>query len=334
VVPPQQQTQQRQPPPPPPPLPPSQPQQQQPPIQHWQAQAQPQQQQQSQFQSSIPIRTKDGNITKVVPGKLYNLDEDPLHLLFDRQNPIPSIQQQQQSQLISTFQPSINIPTTFNPSSNIYSNIPEGFAIPTAPITTNSNPIPNGNGIQTFDLGNLIKRVQQDYLREIEPFVSSVKFVEKDQEYGQNISDIGFTTPVTVRKGFRTQADDILRRSFNRQNRSKSNNDDDENTFTESDTETYTEGTSELTSLDRREKVKKKDSKDTLSSITSITTTSESDSDDESSSKSAHVSNKGTSPPRRKLSWISSINIDIFLIYFSTISRIKICIKTYENQID
>ena len=76
----------------------------------------------------------------------------------------------------------------------------------------------NANATQPFDLGNLIKRVQQDYLREIQPFVTSVQFIEKDREFGQNLSDVDFITPVTVEKGFTKQADDMLRRSFGRPN--------------------------------------------------------------------------------------------------------------------
>jgi hypothetical protein len=54
------------------------------------------------------------------------------------------------------------------------------------------------NSMQPFDLGNLINRIQQDYLDNVRPYVSSVQFVQNEQ----NLANIGFLTPSTNRKGF------------------------------------------------------------------------------------------------------------------------------------
>jgi hypothetical protein len=180
----------------------------------------PSQQQQPQPQTSIPIKTTDGNITQVVPGKLYTLDDDPLHLLYDRQPTAPpnlqSFSQQRQPPppaFPTTFQPSNNFQTLVDPLESMFTNTSQRYPQQPTSITID----PNSNGRQPLDLGNIIKRVQQDYLREIEPFVSSVKFIEKDRAYGQGLDNIGFSEPFSIHKGFSTQADDILRRSFGRQ---------------------------------------------------------------------------------------------------------------------
>ena len=62
-------------------------------------------------------------------------------------------------------------------------------------------PIPiytNMNEIQPFDLGNLINRIQQDYVDNVRPYVSGVEFIEN----GQNLSNIDLITPTTRQKGF------------------------------------------------------------------------------------------------------------------------------------
>ncbi|CAF1457489.1 unnamed protein product [Didymodactylos carnosus] len=165
-------------------------------------------------------------------GKLYNTDGDPLLALYDKQTKtnnkgFQSRHKQQQpstvssqtvqypqgsntyDQLFHTYtntsypttqkpQPSSsNLPSSFQPHSQFsnltndrliqefYSNSPQAASTP----------------VQEFDLGNLIKQVQQDYLKEIEPFVSSVKFIERNPELRPELSRLEFSTPVSVRKG-------------------------------------------------------------------------------------------------------------------------------------
>ena len=255
--------------------------------------------QQQQSQRSVPIQTKNGHHAQVVPGKLYNLNDDPLHLLYDRQLPAPF--NPQQPNFATTFQPSNNFQAPPNLSHVIYANTTQQYPQQPIPISTN----PNVNGSQQFDLGELIKRVQQDYLREIQPFVSSVKFVEKDREYGQSLADVGFVTPVTVRKGFRSQADDILRRSFGRQDRSRPvpTNQDDYNTYSEEEED---DDIDDLRPSHRRRSLEKIDSKQSFTSVTSVSTIG-SDFDEHyqpAKNQKDHVQshNQGTSAPRKKIS--------------------------------
>lgn len=260
----------------------------------------PQQQQRPKSQVSVPIKTKNGNFAQVVPGQLYTLDDDPLHLLYDRQKFVVPPPPQQQPSFNTTFQPSNNFPTvSLDPLTVIYTNASQRYPQQSIPITTETNI----NGIQPFDLGNLIKRVQQDYLREIQPFVSSVKFVEKDSEYGQSLADIGFTTPVTVRKGFTRQADDILRRSFGRENRTRPPlNRDDDNTYSEDDDD---DNIDELRPSNRHHPLQKFDSKQSFTSVTSVSTNG-SDYDEHYPSlkkrkNKVEVHSQATSPPRKKI---------------------------------
>ncbi|CAM4781913.1 unnamed protein product [Rotaria magnacalcarata] len=163
----------------------------------------------------IPVKAKDGNIAQVVPGKLYTLADDPFHLLYDRQySNTPNVTSFSQSKpsTQTTFQPSNHVETPQEHVTNVFANTSNRNAQKPTFRTTDDN----YNGTQPFDLVNLIKNIQQDYHREIQPFVSSVKFVQKDSEFGQNVGNIDFATPVTVRQGFTGQADDILRRSFSR----------------------------------------------------------------------------------------------------------------------
>lgn len=264
------------------------------------------QSQQVPYQSTIPVQVQNGNLAQVVPGKLYNLDEDPLHLLYDRQNPVAP--PKQQTTFNSTFQPATNFPAGNNPSIVMYTNTSQRTPLQSVPIATNVNPTtnPNHGGMPPFDLGNLIKRVQQDYLREIQPFVSSVKFVEKDREYGQSLADIGFTTPVSVRKGFRTQADDMLRRSFGRQDhpQPRRNYDDEENTYSESESELYDDDISALRPSARRNKLQNKISKESITSVTSVTSATDSEYGERYSTQDARkkkqTHSQRTSSPCRK----------------------------------
>ena len=250
------------------------------------------------FKALYLLKTNNGIPAQVVPGKLYTLDDDPLHLLYDRQNPAPS--NQRQPPFNTSFQPSNNFTTISNPATVLYANTTQGYIPQSVPMTSNVS----SNGVQPFDLGNLIKRVQQDYLREIQPFVSSVKFVEKDREYGQGLADVGFTTPVTVRKGFTRQADDILRRSFGRQDRARPtmNHDDDDDDNTYSDTESDDDDISDLHPRNSNKKLQKYDSKQSFTSVTSTSTNGidydEIYSDENNGNKKVQGHNQATSPPR------------------------------------
>jgi hypothetical protein len=209
---------------------------------------------------------------------------------------MPPPTNQQQPSFTTTFQPSSQ------PSTVLYTNASQRYPQQQIPLTTNPNP----NIGEPFDLGNLIKRVQQDYLREIQPFVSSVKFVEKDREYGQSLADVGFITPVTVRKGFTQRADDILRRSFGQQNKSRPPpplDQDDENTYSE-DEDDELDG---LRNSSHPHPLQQIDSKQSFTSVTSTsTTTSNSDIDGRYASlnkqkNKVQVHNQGTSPPRKNV---------------------------------
>ncbi|UJR31578.1 hypothetical protein I4U23_019065 [Adineta vaga] len=260
----------------------------------------PPSQQPKPSKSTLPIKTKDGLVTQVIPGKLYTLEDDPLHLLYDRQETTSS---NHPSSFQSTFQPSLNVQHTQDPlSSPLYTNTSQRYPHQSSSITT--DPTVN-NHMQPFDLGNLIKRVQEDYLREIQPFVSSVKFVEKDKEFGQNLNDIGFSTPVTVRKGFTRQADDILRNSFGGRNhqRRQPQHQYDSNEYSDESDYSDDDNINELRSPNRQHPLQKFDSKQSFTSVTSAST-HDSDHDNRGvpinpRKKKAEVHDQGTSPPPR-----------------------------------
>ncbi|CAF3287175.1 unnamed protein product [Rotaria sp. Silwood2] len=257
------------------------------------------QQPQQKPQSSIPIKTKTGNVAQVVPGKLYTLLDDPLHIFYDRQYPTPSQtkppSQQQQPSFQTTFQPSNNFQTTQDPLVTMFTNAPTRN--PQQPMATTTDN--NSNGVQPFNLESLIKRVQQDYYQEIKPFVSSVRFVEKDREYGQSLADIGFVTPISVRRGFTKQADDILRRSFGQQApRRQPFNRPDPNDYSDDEEDDHID---DLHPPNRyRPPLEKFDSKQSFTSVTSVSTYS-GDYDDPYSSprnrKKTNVHDQSTSPP-------------------------------------
>lgn len=54
------------------------------------------------------------------------------------------------------------------------------------------------NGVQPFDLGNLISRIQQDYVENVRPYVSSIQFVESNP----NVISLGFVSQPDNRKSF------------------------------------------------------------------------------------------------------------------------------------
>jgi hypothetical protein len=61
-----------------------------------------------------------------------------------------------------------------------------------------SNTTNNINDMQAFDLGSLINRIQQDYMDNVRPYVSSVQYVESNQ----TLANIGLLTSPPNRKGF------------------------------------------------------------------------------------------------------------------------------------
>ena len=263
----------------------------------------PQQQRPAPSQPApAPIRANTGNVSQVVPGVLYNLNDDPLHLLLERQKPAaaPSTPKQTQQPFTSTtFQPSYPFSGAEDPLTAMLNGLSQQYPSQANPTTTTNL---NSGMPPAFDLGNLIKRVQQDYLREIQPFVSSVKFVEKDSEFGQGLGDVGFTTPVSVRKGFRKQADDMLRRSFGQQDRRRKESD----SYTyEDDSDEDDEFTTSSLQTGARDQVA---SKESFSSITSVSSTSTdfqaNPTQKTTSGTKKQMHNQGTSPPRK---WIVSI---------------------------
>lgn len=253
----------------------------------------PQQQQQQPPKAPISVKTKNGNVA-VVPGKLYNIDDDPLYILYDRQNVNPQNmipKNTQKSASTTIFQPSTNFQT--DPLSILYSNTSQRYPQQPAPRTTTIDT--SSNGPPAFDLGNLIKRVQEDYFREVQPFVTSVRFVEKDREFSQSVNNIGFSAPVTVEKGFTGQADDILRRSFGRPNGSQP-------TINSSDHKAPAQGGIN----NQHPTLGKFDSKQSFTSVTSVTSSDESDDDENyptgnNRNKKVAVHSQGTSPPRKKI---------------------------------
>jgi hypothetical protein len=232
----------------------------------------------------------------VVPGKLYTLDDDPLHLLYDvhpTARPNQPSSSQQQSSFQTTFQPSNNFQTIEDPLTTMFTNASQRY--PQQPITITRDG--NSNGRQLLDLGNIIKRVQEDYLKEIQPYVSSVKFVEKDRAYGQNLDDIGFSTPVTIRRGFTGQADDILRRSFGRQDGEQK----PMNRYAHND---YFDDVNGHDASNKRHPLEQLNSKQSITSVSSVSTDG-SDYDDRYSAlnnrkNKGDVRDQGTSPPRKK----------------------------------
>ena len=172
-------------------------------------------QSQPNYQKTVSNRKKTENVSQVTSDKLYVFDDIPFDLFFDRVDPVPSKSQpfsERKSSFKSTFQPSNNFQTAPDPSRAMFTDTLERNRRQPIQITMDKN----ADGMRPPDLGTVIKKIQQGYLREIHPFVSSVKFVEKDHEYGQNLDDMSLITPTAIRQGFTKQADDILQRNFRR----------------------------------------------------------------------------------------------------------------------
>ncbi|CAF1488314.1 unnamed protein product, partial [Didymodactylos carnosus] len=246
----------------------------------------------------------------VIPGKLYTLDDDPLLEFYDKQTTTNSRnfqnryhhQQQQQPSTVqkqtiqssqgsdpykhlfqgytnTTYptqqqqQPIFVSPSNFQPYAQ-FSNPVNDRLFPTFYSNESKSTTINGTLEQKFDLGNLIHRVQQDYMREIEPFVSSVKFIEKTPELQPELSKFEFSTPVSVRKGYMGQADDLLRRSFGRRNKDRSSS--DRRMRHHRHDNKYDKYDNKYDNIDERSYRSKRRHKQSLTSVTSTSTTASS----------------------------------------------------------
>jgi len=77
----------------------------------------------------------------------------------------------------------------------LYKSSPQGYYQTQQQIPTSIST--NRSGVQPFDLGNLIGRIQEDYLNNVRPYVSSVEFIETEL----SLANIGLITPSNTRKG-------------------------------------------------------------------------------------------------------------------------------------
>ena len=82
-----------------------------------------------------------------------------------------------------------------DPLEVLYPNSVETYPQGQIPMTINQNN-DNTNGMHSFDLGNLINRIQDDYLSNVRPYVSSVEFIETEL----NRSGMGLMDPSTNRQ--------------------------------------------------------------------------------------------------------------------------------------
>ncbi|CAF1287424.1 unnamed protein product, partial [Didymodactylos carnosus] len=152
------------------------------------------------FQHAIPLQQQafgKENHAEIVLGKLYTPDNDLFLELYDRQRS-PSHN--------TAYRISDYFQSTQDPLKVLLKNSSERYPQQQIPITTDTDL----TGMQPFDLGNIMNRIQQDYLDNVRPYVSSVKFVDNDQ----SLADIGFITPATTRRGYTRQMDDIYHRQI------------------------------------------------------------------------------------------------------------------------
>ena len=55
--------------------------------------------------------------------------------------------------------------------------------------------------LQSFDLGNLINRIQEDYLQTVRPYVASVQFVETNPQFNGTINAAAHAAPLSSQQG-------------------------------------------------------------------------------------------------------------------------------------
>jgi len=138
--------------------------------------------QRSTSEKPMPKKT---NPTQIIPGESYISDRNPHFDSYERQKLVSPLRN------LNYFQPIQDpLEALYKSSSQGYYQQQQQQQIPTS-INTNIS------GIQPFDLGNLIGRIQEDYLNNIRPYVSSVEFIESEL----NLANVGLITPSTTRKG-------------------------------------------------------------------------------------------------------------------------------------
>ena len=128
----------------------------------------------------------------IIPNESYQLSRNNPYIgCYDTSNTSPYCQQPSQNtadQTSNYFQP------VRDPLEALLQNPSQLHPKQQKPIPTYTNM----SEMQPFDLGSLINRIQQDYVDNVRPYVSSVEFVENEQR----ISNIDLITPMTHRKGF------------------------------------------------------------------------------------------------------------------------------------
>jgi hypothetical protein len=110
--------------------------------------------------------------------------------LYNRQKPPPNNPKVSRN---STYRASNYFRPIQDPLDVLFKDAPQEYIQQQMPTTIETNV----NGLQAFDLGSLISRIQQDYADNARPYVSSVQFVENNQ----SLANIGFLTPAVNRKG-------------------------------------------------------------------------------------------------------------------------------------
>lgn len=127
---------------------------------------------------------------QTAPGEIYISDEEDntYYESYKRE------QQQQPSVIrnLNYFQP------IQDPLEALYKNSSQGFYQQPPPPPQQQQIPRSTDGMQPFDLGNLINRIQEDYVNSARPYVSSIQFVQSEQ----NLANMGLITPSTNRKGF------------------------------------------------------------------------------------------------------------------------------------
>lgn len=68
-----------------------------------------------------------------------------------------------------------------DPLEALYQQSTQGYPQEQIPLTMNSNYNNQMDDMHAFDLGNLINRIQEDYLSNVRPYVASVEFIENEQ---------------------------------------------------------------------------------------------------------------------------------------------------------
>ncbi|CAF4879636.1 unnamed protein product [Rotaria sp. Silwood1] len=155
----------------------------------------------------IPQKQRHNRISPtriIISGESYILDDkaydDPYLDLYNKQNKTSDYQQQSNNipyQSSNYFQP------IKDPLEEMFVNSTQGYFSEQIPM---KNYI-NTNSIQPFELGNLIHRIQQDYMDNVRPYVSSIEYIETNQ----NFADIGYITPTTSRRDYTRRTNDLYR---------------------------------------------------------------------------------------------------------------------------